>query len=94
MLLYAAHVSLMATKERLPFPVFLVVLVIVLMLAGFACACLSEHPEQALDRLSLAAVETPAPIVQAALAGIAALLVVPLLLARAPALARLQSFRL
>lgn len=84
----------MATRKRLPFPLFIVVLVIVVMLAGFACACLNDHPGQALDRGFIAVAEAPLPLLQAAFAMIAVLLARPVQLAQAPARARLQIFRL
>ena len=79
-------------RERLPGPIFIVVLLIVLMLAGFACACLTDHP-QALDRALLAAAAPPEPLVQAALAAVATLLSASLLLVHTPARAGLQNFR-
>ena len=82
----------MAVRERMPFPLFIVVLAIVLMLAGFACACLTDHPEQALDRGFLAVSEAPLPLAEAAFVAIAGLAL--LLRAQAPTRARLQSFRL
>lgn len=84
----------MAIRERLPFPLFIVVLVIVLMLAGFACACLTGHPEQALDRAFVAIAGPPEPFVPAAFAAVTTLVATALVLPQLPARARLQNFRL
>lgn len=46
----------------MPRPVFFVVLVIALLLAGFACACLSDHPLQALERLTASPATVPFPL--------------------------------
>lgn len=78
----------------MPFPLFIMVLAIVLMLAGFACACLTDHPEQALDRGFLAVTEAPLPLAEAAFMVIAGLLITSFLVSQAPTRARLQSFRL
>lgn len=86
--------SLLAVKQRMPFPLFIVVLVIVVMLAGFACACLTDHPEQALDRGFLAVNEPSRPLAEAALIAIGGLLMTSFLASQAPTRARLQSYRL
>lgn len=78
----------------MPFPLFIIVLAIVLMLAGFACACLTDHPEQALDRGFLAVSEAPLSLADAAFVAIAGLLTTSFLVSQAPTRARLQSFRL
>lgn len=46
----------------MPLPVFIIVLAIALVLAGFACACLSDHPLQALERLTASPAATPFPL--------------------------------
>lgn len=38
-------------RRRLPLIVFLLLAIVVVMLLGFACACLTEDPMQALERL-------------------------------------------
>lgn len=52
----------MAVRQRLPFPLFLIIFVIVLMLAGFASACLTDHPEQSVERMLIAAAALPTPV--------------------------------
>ena len=52
----------MAVRQRLPFPLFLMVLVIALMLAGLACACLTDHPEQVTERMLVAVADLTAPL--------------------------------
>jgi hypothetical protein len=42
--------SVQRLRKRLPLIVFLLLLILLLMLIGFACACLSDHPMQALER--------------------------------------------
>ena len=46
--------SLERLRRRLPLVVFLLLLILLLMLVGFACACLSDHPMQALEPASTA----------------------------------------
>lgn len=57
--------SLYALRQRMPLPVLIVVLAIALVLAGFACACLSDHPLQALERLAVALAAEPFPLLEA-----------------------------
>lgn len=57
--------SLYGLRQRMPLPVFIVVLAIALVLAGFACACLSDHPLQALERLVVALAAEPFPLLDA-----------------------------
>jgi len=38
-------------RARLPLVVFILLLVVALLLLGFACACLSDHPMQAIERV-------------------------------------------
>lgn len=83
----------MAIRERLPFPLFVVLVAVVIVLGGFVCICFSDHPEQALDRV-LAVSEVPAPLSHAALLMLTAILAAPLVVATRPGRARLQSFRL
>lgn len=49
-------------RRRVPLVVFVLLLVLVLMLVGFACACFSDNPMQALERASSAAISMPALI--------------------------------
>ncbi len=38
-------------RARLPLVVFILLLIAALLLLGFACACLSDHPMQAIERV-------------------------------------------
>lgn len=78
----------------MPFPLFVIVLVIVTVLAGFACACLSDHPEQALDRALLDLTSTPLSFFASVFVLGAMLSLAPALLLQAASRARLQTFRL
>lgn len=65
--------SLFGLRQRMPLSVFIVVLAIALVLAGFACACLSDRPLQALERLVVAVAAEPSPLLDAwAFAGVLA----------------------
>jgi ABC-type uncharacterized transport system permease subunit len=83
-------------RERLPFIIFVLLLVFGLLLLGFACACITDHPVQVIERI-LAAIPSLPPVVevwsvQVALFGLAALaLVRPIPNAR-PSPAVLQRF--
>lgn len=50
-------------RERLPLVVFLLLLVFGLMLIGFACACFTDHPMQAIER-ALAAIPAAPPLIE------------------------------
>ncbi|MGH3118286.1 MAG: hypothetical protein ACRDQ2_14480 [Gaiellales bacterium] len=85
-------------RQRLPFVVFVLVLVLGLMLLGFACACITDHPVQLIERI-LAAIPALPPVLEvwslhviAALA-IALAVVRPIPIAR-PSPAGLQRFLL
>ncbi|MDP9490928.1 MAG: hypothetical protein M3P42_01800 [Actinomycetota bacterium] len=85
-------------RQRLPFVVFVLLLVFGLLLLGFACACITDHPVQVIERI-LAAIPALPPVieiwsVQVALFGMVALaLVRPIPNAR-PSPAALQRFLL
>jgi hypothetical protein len=49
-------------RGRMPLLVFLVLAVVCLVLFGFACACLSDNPAQALERTVAMAGDMPAVI--------------------------------
>src|SRR2546425_13140100 len=49
--------SIVRLRRRLPLIVFILLAILCLLLIGFACACFSDHPAQAIDR----AVSAPAP---------------------------------
>jgi formate hydrogenlyase subunit 3/multisubunit Na+/H+ antiporter MnhD subunit len=44
--------SIQSLRGRLPFIVFVFVLVIAVVMIGFACVCIADHPGKALDRAS------------------------------------------
>ncbi len=46
-------------RGRLPLIAFILLAVVCLALIGFACACLTEHPMQAVDRVLSAMAELP-----------------------------------
>ncbi len=50
-------------RERLPFVVFLLLLILLVMVVGFACACLTDHPMQTIDRALSAVASMPAVLV-------------------------------
>lgn len=82
----------------MPLIAFILLAVICLALLGFACACLSDHPMQALERALSAVPALPAlievwPVALLALVAAAAF-VSAHTLARAPSEAALQRFRL
>lgn len=85
-------------RQRLPLVVFVLLLVFGLLLLGFACACITHHPVQVIERI-LAAIPALPPVieiwsVQVALFGLVALaLVRPIPNAR-PSPAALQRFLL
>ena len=53
--------SVQRLRERLPLIVFLLLLILLVMLVGFACACLGDHPMQAIER-ALAAIPSLPPM--------------------------------
>lgn len=54
--------SLLALRGRMPFVAFILLAVVCLALLGFACACLSDQPMQALERALGAIPSLPALI--------------------------------
>jgi hypothetical protein len=93
-------VSLQALRGRMPLVAFVLLALICLALFGFACACLSDHPIQAVDRVAAAMASLPALIevwsfiAAVALASAAVLGGAPTPRARAPSPATLQRFLL
>ena len=53
--------SLQALRGRMPLLAFILLAVVCLALVGFACACLSDHPVQALER-ALGAIKAKATV--------------------------------
>jgi hypothetical protein len=54
--------SIARLRARLPLIVFVLLLLLLVMLVGFACACLTDHPMQAIDRALSALASLPAVI--------------------------------
>ncbi len=49
-------------RARLPLVVFILMLIVALLVLGFACACLSDHPMQAIERV-LSSISAALPLV-------------------------------
>jgi hypothetical protein len=91
--------SLLALRARMPLIVFILVAVVCLALLGFACACLTDHPMQAIERALTAIAAAPAVVnvwAAAVVALLAAAAAIPIrrLVADAPSHAALQRFLL
>jgi hypothetical protein len=88
--------ALQRLRERLPFVVFVLLLALGLMVLGFACACATGHPGQAVDRATSVIASAPAVIELWSMTALGLVLLVPLTLrrraARAPSPASLQRF--
>jgi len=57
---YADRVTgLLALRERIPLIIFLLLALLLLMLVGLACACLTDDPMQAIERLVTALAQLP-----------------------------------
>lgn len=83
-----------ALRKRLPLVVFLLLVVLVLMLVGFACACLTDQPMLAVER-ALSVVSDPTAVVVVWAPLVATLFIAPLLLvSHALALGRASPARL
>jgi len=52
-------VSLERVRQRLPLIVFVLLVLILVMLVGIACACLTNHPMQAVEKAISAIPATP-----------------------------------
>jgi hypothetical protein len=95
---YPGLVAIDRLRQRLPFVVFVLVVVLGLLLLGFACACITDHPVQLIERV-LAAIPALPPVVEVwsvqvvVLMGLALALVRPIPIAR-PSPAALQRFLL
>lgn len=48
--------SIQAMRKRLPPVVFFLLLIVLLVMLGIACACITDHPGQTIDRAA-----TPVP---------------------------------
>jgi len=91
--------ALGALRRRMPLLGFILLAVLCIALFGFACACLSDHPMQALERSVVAMAALPAlvevwPASVAALFAAVALAAARRLLSESPSPAALQRFLL
>jgi hypothetical protein len=65
---YPGVVELMRFRSRMPLVAFILLAVVCLLLIGFVCACLSDHPAQAVERaLALGGALPPLVVVWALL---------------------------
>ena len=89
--------ALVPLRRRLPLPAFILLALLCVALLGFACACLTDHPMQAIER-ALAAVPALPALVEvwspAALMAFATLFVLAVSALRRPSAAALQRFLL
>lgn len=51
--------EILAVRQRMPLIVFLFLALLILMLVGFACACLSDTPMQVIERVLAAFAQLP-----------------------------------
>jgi hypothetical protein len=92
--------SLQALRGRMPLVAFILLALVCLALLGFACACLSDHPMQAIERAVgvipalPALVEVWSLVALLALGSGAVLTATTTARARAPSPASLQRFLL
>jgi hypothetical protein len=73
-------VAIQRFRERLPLFVFVLMLVFGLLLLGFACACITDHPAQAIER-ALAAIPAAPPLIEVWSANAFALVLLALIVA-------------
>lgn len=73
--------QIQAMRARLPLVVFVFVALVCLALLGFACACLTDQPVQALER-AVAALAVVPPVAEAWPAAVLAFLIAASLMAR------------
>ena len=51
--------GILALRKRMPLIVFLLLALVLLMLVGLACACLTDNPMQAIERVVAALAQLP-----------------------------------
>lgn len=51
--------GILALRQRMPLVVFVFLALLILMLVGFACACLGDSPMQAIERVLAAFAQLP-----------------------------------
>lgn len=83
-------IRLQALSARLPFAVFVLLLILAVLLFGFACALMTDHPGQAIDR-ALAAVAALGAVVEVWPVWVAAVSVLLVLAAPSTALSAVRA---
>jgi len=73
--------TLQSLRRRLPLVVFILILALGLVVLGVICACMGDHPAQAIERALLAIVSLPALVEVWALFA-ASFIIVPLVYVR------------
>ena len=56
------RLSIQSLRRRLPFVVFVLALILLVVMLGLACLCMSDHPTQAAERAISAIAHAPAII--------------------------------
>ncbi|MFL5963473.1 MAG: hypothetical protein ACJ757_11355 [Gaiellaceae bacterium] len=56
-------IGIVRLRRRLPFLVFILLLVLFVVALGFICVCASDHPANAAERAASAAAHAPAVLV-------------------------------
>ena len=56
----ADRLSIQRVRKRLPFAVFVLLLILFLVMLGLVCLCMSDHPTQAADRAISVIAHSPA----------------------------------
>ena len=69
--------GIIALRSRMPLIVFLLLALLLVMLVGFACACLTDNPMQAIDRIVSSLAQLPTVAVAWTLMFATLLLTVP-----------------
>ena len=66
----ADRLSFHCLRRRLPFPAVVLVLVFLVVVLGFVCVCMSDHPTQAAEQALVAFAHAPAVVELAAVAAV------------------------
>jgi hypothetical protein len=74
-------VAIERLRERLPLLVFVLLVVVCLLLLGFACACITDHPSKAIERALMAIPALP-PLIEVWSANAFALVLLALVVGR------------
>lgn len=54
------RLSIRRIRERVPLPIFVLLLILLVVMLGFACLCVTDHPTQAVERAVSAVSHVPA----------------------------------